>query len=896
MSAVPPVLAPVPSKQTPKRVKVLLIVAGILIALIAATYFVLTVVRSRASHDNDGLAIASRPLPVARTPTERDVKARNRAFDLRQWLEGYQKRGVFNTAPVPVIEDFIHAHIEWADGEPGTARSTLLDTECKRLAQDSSCTDPLVLSLVATDTLNWYDRVDLYKRALDLFPSTRHSAYPSFYADVNLMNDSKYDYDQEGELNTSALARLALCFSDGSFQPRDQQEIAALFIDSWGYTFFSKNDAAVCDIVYKAGAPYHWLALVLDGERFIIDAWNARGDGRINTVSAEQLAEFKRLLGDGGKRLTEAWVLHPDYPVAPSLMAYDSLGGTGLDAMRTWFDRTVAAQIDYPAAWINMRWGLRPRWYGSRPAELALGRLALNTGRYDTDVPRKLFDCVLDVESWSELPPGKRILGQPDIWPDLQRMYEGYVAEPTQAGHRSGWRSSYAAVAFLSGHYDVARRQLESLDWKLAPAALTSWGVDLTPMPLEVAARTGPLGAGVAAAEAARVAGDRASALRMYSELDSRHTTDERSREFIQLRLTRLTYEQHFVEGKWVSLMPGRDEDSSWVYSFGDARRNADGSLDVEYGPKGHMLFPRMQVGANFEVRGRFEVIRSSNTNFQAGIVIGSPDIQTYNWYGFRIKRHDREGDVVCFGLGWSLTEIAQHVVLKDKSNSFDLVLNDGRVTASVNDEKIFDEADTPSLINVAPESYFVGLGAFSDSADTVVRYEDVELRRLNPSDEGKLSGAAATNKPTSAIVPPTALAVPEQIAADKEEMEHAMEHVKQIVNRPAFSVPITASMNVTWWSDTWFHPGATVPNFAIVDITKTQGFPYSKYEYVASNLHPDIAFLASDLEFNEMTKYFYTDRSIPKKRLTRSEMAEVNRLYRVIGRCKADLIRLGAK
>ena len=43
-------------------------------------------------------------------------------------------------------------------------------------------------------------------------------------------------------------------------------------------------------------------------------------------------------------------------------------------------------------------------------------------------------------------------------------------------------------------------------------------------------------------------------------------------------------------------------------------------------------------------------------------------------------------------------------------------------------------------------------------------------------------------------------------------------------------------------------------------------------------------------LEFNAMTKYFYTDRTVPKKRLTRAEMEEINRRYRVIVRCESDL------
>ena len=41
------------------------------------------------------------------------------------------------------------------------------------------------------------------------------------------------------------------------------------------------------------------------------------------------------------------------------------------------------------------------------------------------------------------------------------------------------------------------------------------------------------------------------------------------------------------------------------------------------------------------------------------------------------------------------------------------------------------------------------------------------------------------------------------------------------------------------------------------------------------------------------MTKYFYTDRSVPKKRLTEAEMLEINKLYRVIGHYQHELLVL---
>ena len=44
------------------------------------------------------------------------------------------------------------------------------------------------------------------------------------------------------------------------------------------------------------------------------------------------------------------------------------------------------------------------------------------------------------------------------------------------------------------------------------------------------------------------------------------------------------------------------------------------------------------------------------------------------------------------------------------------------------------------------------------------------------------------------------------------------------------------------------------------------------------------------------MTKYFYTDRSRPKKRLGPDEMDEINRLYRIIGARQQELARRRAE
>jgi hypothetical protein len=205
--------------------------------------------------DAPGVAAASKPIHVGATPTVRDVEKRRRAFEIRQWLDAYQQRSFHLPKADAANEEFIRVGIDKDHGGPEEDNPLKLDEDSLRIAHEGAENDPLILTLAARHTLNWYRRVELYQRALALYPASQHRAYPAFFADVKLMNEAEHDYDVEGELNTTALKRLAQCFTDGSFQPGDQQEIAALFVDDYAGTFFERNDRQVCEIVDQAGPP-----------------------------------------------------------------------------------------------------------------------------------------------------------------------------------------------------------------------------------------------------------------------------------------------------------------------------------------------------------------------------------------------------------------------------------------------------------------------------------------------------------------------------------------------------------------------------------------------------------------------------------------------------------------
>jgi hypothetical protein len=146
---------------------------------------------------------------------------------------------------------------------------------------------------------------------------------------------------------------------------------------------------------------------------------------------------------------------------------------------------------------------------------------------------------------------------------------------------------------------------------------------------------------------------------------------------------------------------------------------------------------------------------------------------------------------------------------------------------------------------------------------------------------------------PSMASTNPVPKSPAEQLAALELERTNAWQRVLQIVNQPVRAYARTPNYPVSIYSPGWFHEGASRPDFNTVDVRQSQELIYDKYQYVSSDLNPNMMFLGRDLEFNAMTKYFYTDRSRPKHKLTEAQMIEINQLYRTIGRCEHEIRRL---
>jgi hypothetical protein len=131
-----------------------------------------------------------------------------------------------------------------------------------------------------------------------------------------------------------------------------------------------------------------------------------------------------------------------------------------------------------------------------------------------------------------------------------------------------------------------------------------------------------------------------------------------------------------------------------------------------------------------------------------------------------------------------------------------------------------------------------------------------------------------------------------DQIAALQKEKNEAIFKVEDIVNQPVTHLKRTPDMVVKNFTD-WGKYDVVTPDFDNVDIRATQQQMFDGYQYVTCDLNPGEVFIGNELEFNELTKYFYNDFMVPKKKLTEAEMLEINRLCRIIGRCNRQLDEL---
>jgi hypothetical protein len=209
--------------------------------------------------------------------------------------------------------------------------------------------------------------------------------------------------------------------------------------------------------------------------RFLVDwAWDARGGGTADTVTADGWRLFRDRLGAAEAALRAAWEAAPDRP-EPAVAMLRVCRGLGADrgTMEGWFRRAMTADPDCRAACRAKLLYLAPKWGGRRADMVAFGRQCARTGNWHAGLPFLLYDAYGDGDYTR---PDDPAFAAAEAWADVREVFEPrLVAVPTDRPARE----AYAVVCLTAGRYDAAYHQFHRLATDAGPPVAFAGQLDL---------------------------------------------------------------------------------------------------------------------------------------------------------------------------------------------------------------------------------------------------------------------------------------------------------------------------------------------------------------------------------------------------------------------------------
>jgi hypothetical protein len=204
---------------------------------------------------------------------------------------------------------------------------------------------------------------------------------------------------------------------------------------------------------------------------------------------------------------------------------------------------------------------------------------------------------------------------------------------------------------------------------------------------------------------------------------------DQRTIELAQHRLAIMGEEVRLEKGEWINYLPTSTNDPNWTIVTGRIARVGEGAVEIESGDEGHRLYSRTRIGAAFEVEGEFDLVSSTSSDFQAGLVMGIPDGYNSTWYSFRMKSNAVEHAVATFSKHFDNKQQSTPANVKTLSNTFHFTTWQNHITATLNGAPLFPETTNRSTLLLT--NSVLGLGSYGDANTTVIRYRNVRARRL---------------------------------------------------------------------------------------------------------------------------------------------------------------------
>jgi hypothetical protein len=435
-------------------------------------------------------------------PTGKNIALVAKAWSKRMIVDAYQRIHPGETADLAFVRDAA-AYLQG-----GIERDRIeLEARAYQLNAASGGDDPIVRFLSGVVSTNVSFKENNFRRATADLRASRYHPFLLFVAAANLgksLQDRKADGREISAADQVALEALERGLDAESFHGEEFSVLRCRLEAPSGDSLFKRQPERLAVIFGKARALPEWIKEFAQGKGYLAAAWIARGDGFSSEVTERGWQGWERNLAAARQHFTRSWELNPRDPAAATYMIEVAMGDHGgKPDMRAWFDRAVAAQMDYFDAYRSFIWALRPRWHGSHEEMLMFGDELLRTGRFDTCVPFYYFKVVADIASEESDP--KAIYERPEIAGNLKLVLDTYLATRDSPVSVTYAHTVSAILDFKAGNLAGAKGHMATIQFKPDPNVDAGLKEDLSKMMRSIAPASGGVANGGATSASSKL-------------------------------------------------------------------------------------------------------------------------------------------------------------------------------------------------------------------------------------------------------------------------------------------------------------------------------------------------------------------------------------------------------
>ncbi len=681
---------------------------------------------------------AAADIPGAGDPkafTERDYQHAKMEFNRRTLAAAYQANGKKDPKWDAAADKFLDAmavRFTNAGAEdwyklPGEKPSAEL-LQLARAAIDAGCADPLVIYCYAVilhdDKSPSAEVRPLVQTAAEQLVS---GSYPinraaAAYGRLHRLTPSDQT-ERLDEVRKSAHDLTVAMIVQWKYQDLDRRIILQNAWADYENGAIDRQKELVDDLLAQ-GDVDPWMKEMILGRHEIKLAWAARGEGYADTVTEQGWRGFYSHVAKARNHLLAAHALRPDYPEAATDMITVALaaGERSGDDEREWFDKAVAAQLDYHPAYSGYLWSLRPRWGGSFEQMYDFGVECLRTERFDTRIPWQLCKVLGDITDEAKSPAFHQ---QPGVYENVKALFDGLVAHAKPPQDVNFYRSYHAALAWRANRYDEACRLFDQLGDKLVHRIFIRVNAMSRLAVSHAYAMRDQLADAVDGAESRAATGDLAGAAAAYQQSLANLPPNSKAGYYLRSRLMQLQWQQQFKRGEWVDVQPDKEFhgwqplDGKWTV---DDAGGLVGTCD-EWGL--WMPCQASFLGDHFVVEGGIELPGEKDTG--GGVAFAAAQDMTKYW-GLYVGRWSGRGflkrDFHPMKVDWRDLQPV---------NRFRLIVHRNHIGADLNGESMFRDYRVTYIFD-EPRRY-LGVGSRSSDKGESFRLTGLRVRALKPGE-----------------------------------------------------------------------------------------------------------------------------------------------------------------